>query len=389
MGTQPEVINFDATVYEWEIVDPVQGGVGGVANAPILSLANRTLWLKQQIALLANGQLLPPNVAPLNGPQFTGSCTAPNVAPGDDSTLIANTDFVQTANSGIAVVSVAGGTTTLTQPQWGVGIISLVGTLTSAANVIFPSQHGRWIVQNLTTGAFTLTCKTAAGAGVVIPQNGALGIFCDNTRILAQNTILTGNGEVKSADLAATGVSPGFNHIADVAVGVDGRITSIQPGKLTLADVLFGLNFTPLQQGGGAGQGSDKVYIGWDGANPRMQVNTTDLGKMVMLRDFTRTTNSNYIYIKLPDGTVIQALDGINSTGSDVITFPNSFPTTCVELIAIEGAPGGWGANNTTPTIFGAQQLGQSNFALYCSRYNGTSWGAAGGISYRYIAIGY
>ena len=396
MGTQPEVPNFDATVYEWELVDPVQGGVGGVANIPILNLANRTQWLKQQLALLTNGQLLPPNVAPLNGPNFTGSCTVPNVAPGDDSTLIANTDFVQTAQSGIAQVAITAGNNTLTQSQWGVGILLLVGTLAAPASVIFPSRHGKWVVQNLCTGAFPVTCKTAAGAGVVIPQQGSLGIWCDTNKILPQNVILTANGEVKSADLANTGVQPGSYALADISVGIDGRITNAVNGQPTFNQITQGLGFTPVQQGGGASQGNDKVYIGWDGANPRMQINSTDFGKMALFQDFKQITGGaissglGYIYHQSADGTIIQGSAGVSPTGSDFISFPKKFPTTCVQVVACEANPIGW-TSGGNPTIFGCQQLSDVSFALYTTHWvpASASWVLTGGIGYRYIAIGY
>ncbi len=49
-----------------------------------------------------------------------------------------------------------------------------------------------------------------------------------------------------------------------------------------------GLGFTPVQQGGGAGQGSNKVYIGWAGGSLRAQVDATDLGSFVFAsRQFT------------------------------------------------------------------------------------------------------
>ena len=40
------------------------------------------------------------------------------------------------------------------------------------------------------------------------------------------------------------------------------------------------LGFTPIQQGGGAYQGTNKVYIGWDGSALRCQVDSTDLGQI-------------------------------------------------------------------------------------------------------------
>lgn len=41
------------------------------------------------------------------------------------------------------------------------------------------------------------------------------------------------------------------------------------------------LGFTPVQQGGGAGQGTNKVYIGWSGTRLKAQVDSTDIGNIV------------------------------------------------------------------------------------------------------------
>jgi len=40
--------------------------------------------------------------------------------------------------------------------------------------------------------------------------------------------------------------------------------------------------FTAVQQGGGASQGTNKIYIGWDGGGLRLQVDSTDLGKLAL-----------------------------------------------------------------------------------------------------------
>lgn len=49
-----------------------------------------------------------------------------------------------------------------------------------------------------------------------------------------------------------------------------------------------GLGFTPVQQGGGTGQGGNKVQIGWGGGSLRAQVDATDLGSFVFAsRQFT------------------------------------------------------------------------------------------------------
>ena len=40
----------------------------------------------------------------------------------------------------------------------------------------------------------------------------------------------------------------------------------------------YSLGFTPVQQGGGTSQFTNKVYIGWDGSNLRAQVDASDRG---------------------------------------------------------------------------------------------------------------
>jgi hypothetical protein len=43
------------------------------------------------------------------------------------------------------------------------------------------------------------------------------------------------------------------------------------------------LGFTPVQQGGGAGQGTNKIYLGWDNTGLRLQVDNVDKGQLTLL----------------------------------------------------------------------------------------------------------
>jgi microcystin-dependent protein len=197
MANQPETATYDAGVYQFETVDAVRGGVGGIANSPLLSLANRTAYLKQHVDNLENGTTLPPTVAPLNSPALTGSPTAPTPAAGDSTTKIATMAALQAAISSIANVAVAGTNIVLTQAQYGLGIVNFTGALTANINVTFP-VNGRWLVINGSTGAFTITCKTAAGTGVAVSQGKTNLIHGDATNIALSRTdfkdaALTGN----------------------------------------------------------------------------------------------------------------------------------------------------------------------------------------------------
>lgn len=54
MANISEVSEFTADVYQLEITDPLEGGAGGVMNFQAQSLANRTLWLKDENTLRDN-----------------------------------------------------------------------------------------------------------------------------------------------------------------------------------------------------------------------------------------------------------------------------------------------------------------------------------------------
>jgi len=49
MASLIETAVWQGEIYQLEIDDFVQGGVDGIDNVPLRQLANRTLWLKQQL----------------------------------------------------------------------------------------------------------------------------------------------------------------------------------------------------------------------------------------------------------------------------------------------------------------------------------------------------
>lgn len=77
----------------------------------------------------------------------------------------------------------------------------------------------------------------------------------------------------------------------DVAVKsyVDGKFP-VPAGNLAAGAAASNLGFTPVQQGGGAGQGTNKIYLGWDGTAPRIQVDGADQGQLA-----TRTYVGNQL----------------------------------------------------------------------------------------------
>jgi hypothetical protein len=65
-----------------------------------------------------------------------------------------------------------GGILTLSIAQAKKSLIVVNGTLTSNLQVVLPTDLRRWLIVNNTTGGFSVTVRTAAGTGVVIPQAG-------------------------------------------------------------------------------------------------------------------------------------------------------------------------------------------------------------------------
>lgn len=131
--------------------------IGGYAKGAMLGMADGTGWW---INLTANNT---------TDPDANGAGWAPMYR------------YDWTTISGLV-----GGTRTLTQMEARSRVILLQGVLGSNQTVEFPTQLREWLIINSTTGAFTLTCKTAAGTGVVVPNGGgsnATQIYCDGTNI--------------------------------------------------------------------------------------------------------------------------------------------------------------------------------------------------------------
>lgn len=81
-----------------------------------------------------------------------------------------------------ALTSQTGGTVTLTPAQARKRVLTVAGTLTSNLVLVVPNWRYDWTVHNNTGGAFSVTVRTAGGAGASVPQNGApTPVLCDGT----------------------------------------------------------------------------------------------------------------------------------------------------------------------------------------------------------------
>lgn len=143
----------------WEYNSTYAGAAGGYAVGAILAMsAGNGFWLNT-----TNGNT--------NNP---------------DTTAAATSGWVPLIAYGVtAVTGLTGGAVTLTAVQAALPAITLAGTLTNNLQIVLPSWIKSWRITNNTTGAFTVTAKTASGSGVTIPQNAIpWQVVGDGTNIL-------------------------------------------------------------------------------------------------------------------------------------------------------------------------------------------------------------
>ena len=141
---------------------------------------------------------------------FTANASLEKPATGEQSgswgtTLNTNFDSIDTAIFGYLSKSVAGASdVTLTAAEALNRHIIFTGVLTGAINVIVPTVEGWWIVQNTTTGAFSLTVKTSAGTGAAILRSEKALVYCDGTNVARFNQTYDEMGIESGAVASAT-----------------------------------------------------------------------------------------------------------------------------------------------------------------------------------------
>lgn len=112
--------------------------------------------------------------------------------------------WVPDYTNGVTAVTMTNANVTLTAVQYGKPVIVITGLLTANLNLIFPAIAGQWVVRNNTTGAFTITCKTAAGTGSVVTQGGGETYYGNGTNLvpLAVSTQTQSDNSTKPASTA-------------------------------------------------------------------------------------------------------------------------------------------------------------------------------------------
>jgi hypothetical protein len=120
------------------------------------------------------------------------------------------------------VKNITGGTVTLTSAEGANVIQEYVGTLTSNCVVVVPSTVQLYSIQNGTTGAFSLTFKTAVvgGSTFTLAQGQTVIVVSDGTNVYNANTS-TSASSITSLTLAnGAASSPTLNFASDTTTGL-------------------------------------------------------------------------------------------------------------------------------------------------------------------------
>jgi len=123
---------------------------------------------------------------------------------------------------------------TLTMPEATATSIIATGTLTGNRALIVPTQVGLYQVHNTCAGAFTLTVKTAAGSGVVIPPQRRMWVMCDGTNVVPVHNVSN------TQDIAyAAAITPDLSLGTNIVVGaLTGNLTINAPTNVVKGETL-------------------------------------------------------------------------------------------------------------------------------------------------------
>jgi hypothetical protein len=142
----------------------------------------------------------------------------------------------QPEQAGLSSIAMSNTNVTLTALQAGRAIILITGTLTANLNLIFPGWTQQWLVVNSASGAYSVTCKTAAGSGVAVATGATAQVYGDGTNIAlsqANYTPIQSVSAVPSANTLVCGYVGGTLQFRSATLS-NGVPTTLAIGPLSL-----------------------------------------------------------------------------------------------------------------------------------------------------------
>jgi len=151
----------------------------------------------------------------------------------------------------LALTGLTNANVTLTNAQAVNNRISLSGTLTGNIQIIVPNWTKDWTFLNSTTGAFSVTVKTAAGSGISLLGGGVPTILtCDGTNVIQQSY------NIALATQVAQAMRLGQKPLTLLQAYTSGNNSPVVPAGV------FGIYYKVWGAGGGGGGGSTAAQAG-------------------------------------------------------------------------------------------------------------------------------
>ena len=111
-------------------------------------------------------------------------------------------------NVGTTTVEMTNANVTLSALQYAKDVIVVTGTLTANVNLIFPNIVKNWTIFNSTSGAYTLTVKTASGTGGLVTQGTGRIFYGDGSSLYGVNPLAATQAQVNTGTDTQTFLTP-------------------------------------------------------------------------------------------------------------------------------------------------------------------------------------
>ena len=143
--------------------------------------------------------------------------------------------------SGLQAIAVTSTAQSLSNVQAAYSIIKFSGVLTGNTTITIPNYIATWTIGNYTTGAYTLTIRTAAGTGVTLVQGESTSVYGDGTNIYFSDSakVASFNGRVGIVTLNSGDVTGALGYTPANALNIGSFYSVSQYNTsttITLAD---------------------------------------------------------------------------------------------------------------------------------------------------------
>lgn len=170
------------------------------------------------------------------------------------------------------------------------------GLLTGNRNIVVPASVQQYWIDNETTGAFTLTVKTAAGTGKVVAQLNRTILYCDGTNVLDADSgsftppLLVASGGTGATTAANARANLGSTTVGDaVYIAVSATAARLALGATATGDAVFTAASSTLARVAlGASSVGNAVFVAADAAAARTAIGVSASGVLKF-----KTVNTN------------------------------------------------------------------------------------------------